>query len=328
MSILVVGGAGYIGSHCVKGLLKENYDVVVADNLSRGHRKAVDKRAKLYVGDILDGAFLDRVFAENKIEAVIHFAANSLVGESMEKPLLYFKNNVCGTESLLESMQKHGVKYIVFSSSAAVYGEPKKVPITEDAVLNPTNPYGQTKLMMEQMMKWCDKAYGMKYVALRYFNVAGADASGEIGEDHRPETHLIPLVIFTALKRRDKLTVYGKDYNTKDGTCIRDYIHIEDLIDAHILALKRLLNGGDSATYNLGSESGYSVMDIINATNKVAGTQIPYEYGPRRPGDPTILVAARNKAMRELGWRPKHQKIDDCILTAYNFHKTHENGME
>lgn len=328
MKILVVGGAGYIGSHCVKGLLDEGYQVVVVDNLYRGHIKAIDSRAQFYKGDILDAPFLRRVFSENKIEGVIHFAANSLVGESMEKPLLYFRNNVSGTESLLSVMHEFKVKYIVFSSSAAVYGEPKKIPISEDASLNPTNPYGQTKVMMEQMMKWCDQAYGMKYIALRYFNVAGADPSGVIGEDHRPETHLVPLVIDVALGRRDKLIIYGNDYPTKDGTCIRDYLHIEDLISAHLLALKRLLDGGESDVFNLGSEAGYSVKEIIDATSKVVGHPIAFEYGPRRAGDPSILVASRSKAMKELHWHPKHTQIEDCIKDAYNFHKTHENGLE
>ena len=328
MKILVVGGAGYIGSHCVKGLLNKGYEVVVIDNLYRGHRKAVDSKAVFYKGDINNASLLDKVFKEHKITGVIHFAANSLVGESMQDPLTYFHNNVGGMESLLEAMQRHQVKYIVFSSSAAVYGEPKQIPIKEEDPTIPTNPYGETKLMMEKMMKWCDSAYGMKYVALRYFNVAGADPSGVIGEDHRPETHLIPLVIEAALGRHPQLTIYGNDYPTKDGTCVRDYIHITDLIDAHILALDYLLKGGKSDVFNLGSATGYSVQEIITAATKVMGMKVPTIMGPRRAGDPSVLIASREKAVKILHWTPKHDSIEECIKDAYNFAKTHKNGME
>ncbi|MBS5928492.1 MAG: UDP-glucose 4-epimerase GalE, partial [Clostridium sp.] len=253
MSILVCGGAGYIGSHTVHQLIKNNEDVVIVDNLQTGHLKAVNPKAKFYKGDIRDHDFLDKVFSENKIEAVIHFAANSLVGESMTNPLLYFNNNVYGMQVLLESMVKHNIDKIVFSSTAAVYGEPKKVPILEDDETNPTNTYGETKLTMEKMMKWVNKANGIKFVSLRYFNVAGALEDGSIGEDHSPETHLIPLILQVPLKKREHITVFGDDYPTEDGTCIRDYIHVLDLADAHIKAINYLRAGNESNIFNLGN---------------------------------------------------------------------------
>ncbi|MBR5520164.1 MAG: UDP-glucose 4-epimerase GalE, partial [Clostridia bacterium] len=266
--ILVTGGAGYIGSHCVRELLAQGFEVAVVDNLATGHRSAVDPRAKLFVGDIRDKAFLDGVFAEIKPEAVIHFAAFSLVGVSMQEPLAYYNNNVHGSEVLLTSMIENGVNKIVFSSTAATYGEATCEKITEDCPTVPTNTYGETKLAIEKMMKWCDRAYGLKFTALRYFNVAGADASGEIGEDHSPETHLIPIILQVPLGKREKLSIFGDDYDTADGTCIRDYIHVSDLARAHILALKRLLAGGDSDIFNLGSGSGFSVLEMLTAARK------------------------------------------------------------
>ncbi len=328
MAILVVGGAGYVGSHCVKDLIEEGYQVIVVDNLYKGHVDAVDKKAKLYIGDIRDKKFLDTVFQENSITGVFHFAANSLVGESVEKPLDYFDNNVGGMISLLEIMQKHNVKKIVFSSSAAVYGQPHQIPISESDPMCPTNPYGETKLMMEKIMAWCDKAYNMKYIALRYFNVAGADKSGDIGEDHRPETHLIPLIIQAAMGKREYIEIFGDDYDTKDGTCIRDYIHIEDLIKAHILAYHKLERGCDSIAINLGSQAGYSVKEMIEATQKVVGHPIKSIVGPRRKGDPSVLVASRDLAIKELQWEPKHSNIEDCIGAAYHFHLKHKNGFK
>ena len=283
--ILVTGGAGYIGSHCVRELLAQGFEVAVVDNLATGHRSAVDPRAKLFVGDIRDKAFLDGVFAEIKPEAVIHFAAFSLVGVSMQEPLAYYNNNVHGSEVLLTSMIENGVNKIVFSSTAATYGEATCEKITEDCPTVPTNTYGETKLAIEKMMKWCDRAYGLKFTALRYFNVAGADASGEIGEDHSPETHLIPIILQVPLGKREKLSIFGDDYDTADGTCIRDYIHVSDLARAHILALKRLLAGGDSDIFNLGSGSGFSVLEMLTAARKVTGHPIPAEVSPRRAGE-------------------------------------------
>lgn len=328
MSILVLGGAGYIGSHAVNQLIDKDYDVVVVDNLATGHEDAINKKAKFYKGDIRDKEFLSGVFDKENIEGVIHFAANSLVGESMEKPLKYFNNNVYGMQILLEVMQEHDVKHIVFSSTAATYGEPKKIPITEDMETCPTNTYGETKLTMEKMMKWCDKAYGMKYVALRYFNVAGAKEDGSIGEDHNPETHLIPIVLQVALGKREFITIYGEDYDTEDGTCIRDYVHVEDLIEAHILALKYLMNGGESNIFNLGSSQGFSVKEIVDSVRKVTGLSIPAKIGERRAGDPAKLVASSEKAREVLGWNPTRTNIEKIIEDAWRWHKGHRDGFE
>ena len=326
MSILVLGGAGYIGSHAVYQLIDQQHEVVVVDNLQTGHRKAVHPKAKFYEGDIRNREFLRGVFEKENIDAVIHFAANSLVGESMEDPLKYFDNNVYGTQVLLEMMREFNVKYIVFSSTAATYGEPEVVPIDEEMPTNPTNTYGETKLTMEKMMKWCEKAFDLKYVSLRYFNVAGARESGEIGEDHSPETHLIPVVLEAALGKRTAITVFGNDYDTEDGTCIRDYVHVEDLIDAHILALRYLQNGGNSDLFNLGSSKGFSVKEIIEAARKVTDIDIPAVTGERRAGDPSKLIASASKAMQILGWNPQRTMIDKIIKDAWNWHSHHPNG--
>jgi len=326
LSILVLGGAGYIGSHCVYQLIDEGYDVVVVDNFQTGHRQAVHPKAKLYQGDIRDRDFLKDVFKKEDIEGVIHFAANSLVGESMKIPLAYYDNNVYGTQVLLETMIGAGVKRIVFSSTAAVYGEPEKVPITEDMPTVPTNTYGETKLAMEKMMKWCEQAHGLKYVSLRYFNVAGARSTGEIGEDHRPETHLIPIILETALGKREHITIFGDDYPTKDGTCIRDYVHVEDLIDAHILALKYLQKGGKSDVFNLGSSRGFSVKEMIDMARAVTGREIPAKIGKRRPGDPSVLIASSEKAKKVLGWNPTRTNIERIIQDAWRWHSTHPDG--
>lgn len=328
MSILVCGGAGYIGSHTVHQLINQNKDVIIVDNLQTGHMAAVNKKAKFYKGDIRDSEFLDKVFSENNIESVIHFAANSLVGESMVKPLLYFNNNVYGMQILLENMVKHNIKNIVFSSTAAVYGEPKRVPILEDDETNPTNTYGETKLTMEKMMKWCDKAYGIKYVALRYFNVAGALEDGSIGEDHSPETHLIPLILQVPLKKREFITVFGEDYATPDGTCIRDYIHVIDLADAHIKAVEYLEKGNDSNVFNLGNGVGFSVKEMITAAKEATNEEIKVVLGERRAGDPAQLIASSEKAINILGWAPKYTNVKDIIKTAWGWHKTHPNGFE
>ena len=274
MSVLVLGGAGYIGSHAVDQLISRGYDVVVVDNLGTGHRAAVNKDARFYEGDIRDKPFLDQVFTTETIEGVFHFCAYSLVGESVEKPLAYFNNNVNGLQVLLEVMYDHQVKHIIFSSTAAVYGEPDTVPITEADSKTPTSPYGESKLMMEKMMHWSHNAYGVNYAALRYFNVAGAKEEGTIGEDHRPETHLVPIVLQVALGQREALTIFGDDYDTEDGSCIRDYLHVVYLIDAHILAYQHLQNGGESGAFNLGSSQGYSVFDILEAARKVTNKPI------------------------------------------------------
>lgn len=324
MSVLVCGGAGYIGSHCVYELIERGESVVVVDNLQTGHKQAVHPEARFYQGDIRDFEFLDKVFKENQIDTVIHFAANSLVGESMQLPLKYYNNNVYGTQILLEAMVANDVKRIVFSSTAAVYGEPECVPILEKDRTKPTNTYGETKLAMEKMMKWADAAYGIKYIALRYFNVAGAHKNGLIGENHNPETHLIPLILQVPLGKREKIMVYGDDYQTKDGTCIRDYIHVIDLIDAHILAMNKLREGYDSDVFNLGNGSGFSVKEMIEAAKKVTGYEIPVEIAGRRSGDPAVLVAASKKARKVLGWTPKFTNIEEVIRSAWNFHSTHE----
>lgn len=328
MSILVCGGAGYIGSHTVHQLINQNKDVIIIDNLQTGHMDAVNKKAKFYKGDIRDSSFLDKVFSENNIESIIHFAANSLVGESMTKPLLYFNNNVYGMQVLLESMVKHNIKNIVFSSTAAVYGEPKRVPILEDDETNPTNPYGETKLAMEKMMKWCDKAYGIKFVALRYFNVAGALEDGSIGEDHSPETHLIPLILQVPLKKREFITVFGDDYSTPDGTCIRDYIHVIDLADAHIKAVEYLEKGNGSNIFNLGNGVGFSVKEMITAAEESTNEKIKVVLGERRAGDPAQLIASSEKARKILGWTPKYTNVKDIISTAWGWHKSHPDGFD
>lgn len=326
MSYIVLGGAGYIGSHAVNKLIENNYDVIVVDNLQSGHEEAINSKAKFYKGDIRDKSFLSDVFKKENIDGVFHFAANSIVGESMKEPLMYFNNNVYGMQILLEVMNEHNVKKIVFSSTAATYGEPKQVPITEDMETCPTNTYGETKLTMEKMMKWCDKAYGMKYVALRYFNVAGAEDDGSIGEDHNPETHLIPIVLQTALGKRDHITIFGDDYDTEDGTCVRDYVHVVDLVEAHILAMKYLTHGGESNTFNLGSSQGFSVKEIVETARKVTHKDIKAIIGERRAGDPSKLIASSDKARKMLGWNPIRTNIENIIKDAWLWHDTHKNG--
>lgn len=327
MSILVCGGAGYIGSHMVAELLKNGEDVIILDNFVKGHREAV-LGGKVYEGDLRNKEVLQKVFTENKIDAVIDFAAFSLVGESVHEPLMYFENNVYSTLCLLQAMKEYGTKYIVFSSTAATYGEPENIPILEEDKTFPTNPYGESKLIVEKMLKWCDKAYDIKYTALRYFNAAGAHISGSIGEDHRPESHLIPIILQVALGQREKIMIYGDDYNTPDGTCIRDYVHVTDLASAHLLALQRLRNGGESKIYNLGNGKGFSVKEVIDATRKVTGVNIKAEVDKRRPGDPAILIASSEKAKKELNWEPKFDFLETIIQSAWNWHKNHENGYE
>ena len=326
MSILVCGGAGYVGSHCLEALKAAGYDCVVVDDLSRGHRAAVGE-SPLYVGNIANDALMDRVFQEHHIEVVLHFAAASQVGESMKEPLLYYENNLCATVALLRSMRRHEVGRIVFSSSAAVYGEPDTVPIPEESPKAPTNTYGETNLAMERLMHWCHVAYGLEYVSLRYFNAAGASPSGIIGEDHTPETHLIPLVLQAAQGRREKVSIFGDDYPTPDGTCIRDYIHTSDLASAHLLAARRLLAGEGGGIFNLGSEHGLSVRQIIDAARKVTGRDFPVEVAPRRAGDPAVLIASNRKAREELGWVPAHSDAESILASAWAWHSSHPDGF-
>ena len=328
MAILVLGGAGYIGSHTVYELVANGEDVVIVDNLETGHIEAVHSKAKFYQGDIRDRQFIDSVFEKESIDAVIHFAANSLVGESMTNPLKYFDNNVNGTKVLLQSMIAHDVKKIVFSSTAATYGEPENIPILESDKTWPTNAYGETKLSMEKMMKWTDVAHGLKYVALRYFNACGAHESGEIGEAHAPETHLIPLILQVPLGQRDHISIFGDDYDTEDGTCIRDYIHVTDLAQAHILAVKYLLAGNESNTFNLGNGVGFSVKEVIETAKKATGLPIKAEVAPRRAGDPARLIASSEKAKEILGWNPQHEDLEKIISSAWKWHSTHPHGFK
>ncbi|MCG8502103.1 MAG: UDP-glucose 4-epimerase GalE [Firmicutes bacterium] len=327
MAILVAGGAGYIGSHTVAELLEGNEEVVVADNLEKGHQEAV-LGGKFYRGDLRDDAFLDRVFQENGIEAVIHFAAYSLVGESVGEPLKYYHNNVYATMNLLKKMKEHDVKKIVFSSTAATYGEPENIPILERDKTEPTNPYGETKLTVEKMLKWADNAHGIKYASLRYFNAAGAHISGKIGEDHSPESHLIPIILQAALGQREAISIFGDDYDTPDGTCIRDYIHVTDLAQAHILALQKLRDGDESDIYNLGNGKGFSVKEVVELAREVTGVNIKAVMADRRPGDPAILIASSEKIQRELQWKPQYNDLKTIIETAWRWHKNHPGGFE
>ena len=315
--MLVTGGAGYIGSHTVRELLRTGQKVAVYDNLSTGHLWAVPQGVTLIKGDIADRKKLTETFRQLEIEAVVHFAASSLVGESMTQPAKYYRNNVAGTLALLETMQECGVKQIVFSSTAAVYGEPEVSPITEDMPHCPTNVYGRTKLVIEGMLQDFAAAYDLRYVSLRYFNAAGALAGGGIGEDHNPETHLIPLILRTANGRRPQIDVYGTDYPTADGTCIRDYIHVTDLAAAHVLALKHLNGGGASRVYNLGSENGFSVREVIEKAKEVTGINFPVREVERRAGDPAVLVASSARIREELDWKPVYSDLDRIIRSAW-----------
>ena len=327
MAILVCGGAGYIGSHMVAELLEKGEEVVILDNFQKGHMDSL-LGGKLYSGDLRDDKILHKIFTENTIDAVIDFAADSLVGESVTEPLKYFDNNIGSTINLLKAMRDHNVKYIVFSSTAATYGEPDNIPILEEDKTFPTNPYGESKLVVEKILKWCDNAYGIKYTALRYFNAAGAHVSGSIGEDHRPESHLIPLILQVALGQREKIMIFGDDYNTEDGTCVRDYIHVADLANAHLLCVQRLRQGHDSIICNLGNGKGFSVKEVIDVARKVTGHEIKAEVAPRRAGDPAILIASSDKAHEVLGWKPMHASLETIIETAWEWHKNHPTGYE
>ena len=326
MRLLVLGGAGYIGSHTALELIKKGHEVIVVDNLVTGYEKAVPDKAVFYQGDIRNLEFLDNLFKTEKIDAVIHFAAYSLVGESVTNPLKYYDNNLYGTKVLLEAMIKNNVNKIVFSSTAATYGEPENIPILESDRTCPTNPYGETKLAMEKMFHWTSKAHGLNYVSLRYFNACGADATGQIGEAHNPESHLIPLVLQVPNGKRESVSIYGTDYDTPDGTCIRDYIHVTDLAKAHILAVEYLARGGESDIFNLGNGVGYSVREVIETARSVTGHPIPATEVPRRAGDPARLVASGEKAKKVLGWEPEIKKLDEIIASAWKWHKAHPEG--
>lgn len=326
MTVLVLGGAGYIGSHAVDTLQASGYDVAVVDNLATGHIEAVPSKVRFYEGDVRNRDFLHEVFRkETNIEGIMHFCAYSLVGESMQKPLKYFNNNVGGAQVILETMEEFNVKHIVFSSTAATFGIPETSPISETTPQKPINPYGESKLIMEKMMKWQSTATDMTYVALRYFNVAGASNDGHIGEAHKNETHLIPIILQVALGKRDFITIYGNDYNTVDGTCVRDYIDMEDLIDAHIKALEYLKAGGKSDQFNLGSSQGYSNLEVLETARKVTGKKIPSKIGERRLGDPDELVADSAKAAEILHWQVKHG-LEHIIENAWKWHSSHPEG--
>lgn len=320
MKILVTGGAGYIGSHFVKHIVLNGIDVEVLDNLSRGHENAVPKQVKLYKVDLLDYDKLSAAIKESNADAVVHFAAFAYVGESVENPGLYYQNNVIGSINLIKAVNEAGIKKFVFSSTCSLYGNPIKVPISEEESVKPINPYANTKYVIEMVLRDFDFAYGLKSVCLRYFNAAGCDFDGMIGESHEPEPHLIPIVLDAALGKRKSVKVFGDDYNTPDGTCIRDYIHVNDLADAHLKALEYLFNSGGSTVINLGTGSGYSVKEIIDSAKKVTGLDIPYEIAERRAGDPDVLVADNKKAKNILGWEPKIS-LDEVLSSAFNWQK-------
>ncbi|MBQ7263290.1 MAG: UDP-glucose 4-epimerase GalE [Synergistaceae bacterium] len=326
MSVLVCGGAGYIGSHQVRMLLDRGEDVVVLDDLRTGHREAVDPRATFHEGDVRDARLLDEILSSHAVDTVFHFCASSLVGESMERPIDYFANNVGGMISLLDAMVRHGTPRLVFSSSAAVYGEPASVPITEGTPLCPINPYGESKRIMEQMMRWAGEIHGVRWVAFRYFNVAGAWEDGSLGEDHRPETHVLPILLQTALGRRPSFSIYGDGHPTPDGTCVRDYVHVLDIADAHVLAMDHLRAGGEGGTFDLAYGHGCSVKELLRVAREVTGREIPARVAPPRPGDPAQLVASGEKARSVLGWTPRHDALRDIVATAWRWHSSHPEG--
>lgn len=325
MNVLVTGGAGYIGSHVARHLADAGHRPVVLDNLGKGHREAV-AGLLLVEGDIGDRTLVERVLREERIEAVVHLAADCLVGESVAEPGKYFRNNVVNGLALADAMVAAGVLRLVFSSTAAVYGEPETTPITEDHPKSPTNPYGLSKLTFERILSTYDHAYGLRYTALRYFNAAGADPAGRLGEDHDPESHLIPIVLQVASGQRPSIRVFGTDYPTPDGTCVRDYVHVADLASAHRLALERLAAGAVSGAFNLGTGHGYSIREVVEAAERVTGRQVPCEDAPRRPGDPAVLVASSERARQELGWEPRHGALDTIIETAWRWHVAHPRG--
>jgi UDP-glucose 4-epimerase len=327
MNILVVGGAGYIGSHMCKHLAKSGYRPIVLDNLVYGHREAV-KWGPFIKGSMENKDILNMIFAQYEIGAVMHFAAFAYVGESVTNPGKYYGNNVAATISLLEAMKKYNVSKFIFSSTCAIYGEPLEIPITERHPQEPINPYGRSKLMVEQILDDYQSAYGLNSISLRYFNAAGADADGDIGEDHSPETHLIPLILKTALGKRDEVAIFGDDYPTEDGTCIRDYIHVTDLAQAHLLALEELMKDSAGEKYNLGNGNGHSVKQVIDVAQKVTGKKIPSKIAERRPGDPAILIGSSEKAIKELGWKPQFADLKSILETAWRWHKNNPNGYK
>lgn len=326
MRIFVTGGAGYVGSHCVRRLVAAGHEVTVLDNLSQGHRAAVDPKAAFVQGDLGDTALLESIFGAVRFDAVMHFAALLNVGESVHKPLEYYRGNVANTVILLQAMRTAEIRRIVFSSTCAIYGEPATLPIDESLPTRPINPYGRTKLAIEWMLQDSAPAWGLGSVSLRYFNASGASADGTIGEDHRPELHLIPIILEVALGKRPVIKVYGTDYPTPDGSCVRDYIHVEDLAEAHLKAVESCEPGRADA-YNLGSGSAYSVLEVIEAARSVTGHEIPAEIAPRRPGDPPVLCANPQKLMQTLGWRPAYTEIRPIIETAWRWHRSHPDGF-
>jgi UDP-glucose 4-epimerase len=321
---LVTGGAGYVGSHMVDLLIRQGANVVVIDDLRQGHREAIPPGVKLVVGDIANREMLDNVLAEGPWRAAFHFAALSLVGDSMRQPLRYLSENVGGSFVLIDACIRHGIERFVLSSTANLFGEPDRIPIGEDARIAPSSPYGESKLMIEQTLRWAYSQHGLRSASLRYFNAAGADPTGRLGEDHRPETHLIPLVIDAALGRRSAVTVFGTDYPTPDGTCIRDYVHVSDLCDAHLLALAQL--DAECVTYNLGNGAGHSVLDVIKAVERVSGLKVPLQFGERRAGDPAVLIAASDRLRSGTGWTPRYAALDDIVQTAYAWRRQHAHG--
>ncbi len=325
-TILVTGGAGYIGSHTLRVLSAAGHDLLVYDSLEKGHRAAV-ARYRLVVGDLTDGLKLDRIFREFEVAGVVHFAAYIEAGESVRDPARYFRNNTAGTLSLLEAMVRGGVRQLVFSSTAAVYGEPEQVPIREEDRKRPTNPYGRSKLMIEEMLDAFEQACGLRSVSLRYFNAAGADPSGEIGEDHQPETHLIPILLDVALGKRDQVGIFGDDYPTRDGTCVRDYIHVTDLAEAHVLALRHLEGGANRDVFNVGNGNGFTVREVVEVARQVTGHPIPAIVQPRRPGDPAQLVASPEKIRRDLGWEPRYPDLPTIVETAWRWRRAHPEGF-
>ena len=324
MRILVTGGAGYIGSVVVEELIREGDQVTVLDNLYQGHRAAVHPQAEFVPADLADAAAVNNLFARQSFDAVMHFASNSLVGESVQHPLKYVGDNVANGINLLQAMHQHGVRRFILSSTANLFDQPEELPITEEERIIPGSPYGESKFILERMLHWLDRIYGLRYAALRYFNAAGA--TPERGEDHSPETHLIPLVLQVALGQREQIQVYGNDYPTRDGTCVRDYIHVIDLAQAHILALRALDEG--SLTYNLGNGQGYTVREVIETARQVTGHPIPSVDTPRRPGDPPELVAGSDKIRQDLGWQPRFPDLYDIVQSAWDWHQNHPQGYE
>jgi UDP-glucose 4-epimerase len=323
--VLVTGGAGYIGSHVTDLLIDRGYSVVVFDNLYTGHREAVHKDATFVQGDLLDKSAVDRVFDEHQFDGILHFASHTLVGESMEKPWLYLRDNALAASNLLEAAARGGVKRFILSSTANLFDDPAVIPITAEERIVPGSPYGESKYIVERYLHWMDRIYGMAYCCLRYFNASGAHPNGHIGEDHTPEYHLIPIILQVALGQREKVTIFGEDYATPDGTCIRDYIHVIDLAEAHILAFEALVDG-KSRKYNLGNGKGYSIMEVLQTARDITGHPIPAVAGPRRAGDPAKLIADSTRIMQELGWQPEFGNLRQIIETAWQWHKSHPNG--